>query len=185
MPTRKQFEEETQSLYFESNDIATYEERVGAPDEFHAVIGRISINFSVLEETLSKCIIKILGHTDDIGNILTSELSFRNKTALFCSLYLKLRDKYEFNEFKNFELEHFKLLVKALNKAEDLRNQVIHSSFGTGLSNGNKKIIRTKITSKQKTGLKIINEETDVIKLFNIADYIIYVAYCIDEFCLL
>jgi hypothetical protein len=182
MLTKEQFEEETQSLLFTSTDNSTYEERVGAPDEFNAVIGRICINFSALEETLSKCIIKILGQSSDVGNILTSELSFRNKVGLFFSLYFKLRDKFDFNEFENFELEYFKLLIKALNKAEDLRNQVIHSSFAIDRSGANSKIFRSKITSKQKTGLKIINEETNVIKLFNIADYMVYVAYCIDEF---
>ena len=181
----KQFEQEIHDLVFLPNDNATYKERVGDPDEFYAVIGRISINFSVLEETLSNCIMKILSRLDEVGQMLTVELSFRNKIALFSSLYLKLKNNFEFNAFKGFELEHFKAIIKALNRAEDLRNKVIHSKFVLNSDNKKNNIIRTKITAKQKTGLKILNEETDVIKLFNIADYIIYVAYVIDEFCLL
>ncbi|HYJ65436.1 MAG TPA: hypothetical protein VEV62_16965, partial [Parafilimonas sp.] len=148
MVDKNQFENEMQGMLFPPKDNSTYEERVGPPDEFHAVIGRISVNFSALEETLSKCIIRILGQTNEVGHIITSELSFRSKIGLFSSLYLKLRDKCHFNEFENSGTEHFKTLIKALNKAEDLRNQVIHSSFDR--SGHDHKITRTKITSKQK-----------------------------------
>jgi hypothetical protein len=72
-------------------------------------------------------------------------------------------------------------LVKALNRAEEKRNLVIHSKFIRDYHN-NQKIYRHKTTAKQKNGLKITVEETDIIKLFNIADEIISLEFELDEF---
>ena len=57
----------------------------------------------------------------------------------------------------------------------------MHSSFTQNYLT-RPKIIRRKITAKQKTGLKKIAEETDIIKLFNIADYIGGVEFELDQF---
>ncbi len=166
------------------NDKSTFEERVGLPDELSSVIGRITMNFSALEDTLSECIIKVIGQSNAVGQIITAELSFKNKINLFSSLYFELKDRVEFNAFPGLELEHFKEIIKALNKCEILRNEVIHSTFSNITRKVKDKVIRKKVSAKQKIGLKVINEETDVIKLFNIADFIVVVAYGLDEFCI-
>lgn len=176
------FNRDIKELLTIPNDKSTFEERVGSPDELSSVIGRITMNFSALEDTLSECIIKVIGQSNVVGQIITAELSFKNKINLFSSLYFELKDKVEFNAFPGLETEHFKEIIKALNKCEILRNEVIHSKFSHKVK---EKIIRTKVTAKQKIGLKVINEETDVIKLFNIADFIVGVGYALDEFCII
>ena len=112
---------------------------------------------------------------------MTAELSFKVKVNVFSSLYQKLKSKYFFNTFPDFEDEYFRELVNALNKCEELRNQVMHSTFTQNYFTS-EKIIRKKTTAKQKQGLKKIIEETDIIKLFNIADFIGGIEFELDEF---
>ena len=176
------FERDVMQFLTIPDDKSTFEERVGSPDELSSVIGRITMNFSALEDTLSECIIKVIGQSNAVGQIITAELSFKNKINLFSSLYFEQKDKVEFNAFPGLQTKHFKEIIKALNKCEILRNQVIHSKFSHKVK---EKIIRTKVTAKQKIGLNVINEETDVIKLFNIADFIVSVGYALDEFCII
>lgn len=183
MISREEFESDIKGLLSIPNDNTSYEGRVGPPDELTSVIGRISMNFSFLEETLSDAITKLLNLDNKTGNIITAELSFKNKVNLFATLYITLKDTYKFNVYPGFEKEHFNEIIKALNKCEELRNQVIHSRFSF-IEHDKQRIIRTKTTAKQKLGFKVINEETNVPKLFNIADFIIGVAEGLDEFLL-
>ena len=138
------------------------------------------MKFSYLEDTLSNTIIKMLQLDSERGNIITAELSFKIKVNVFSSLYHKLKDNYYFNTFPNFEDEYFKELVKGLNKCEELRNQTMHSTFTQDYLNS--LILRKKITAKQKKGLNITEEKTNIINLFNIADYIGGVEFALDEF---
>jgi len=130
---------------------------------------------------LSETIIKMLQLDDKRGQAITSEMSFKAKVNLFATLYNELKGQYYFNTFPGFEDEYIKELVKALNSVEEKRNLVIHSKFIRDYHN-NQKIYRHKTTAKQKHGLKKTVEETDIIKLFNIADDIICLEFELDEF---
>ncbi len=57
--------------------------------EIHSVMGRIVVDFNHLEENVSLAIIKLINTDEDIGLIITSELSFRNKLNLLGSLFNK------------------------------------------------------------------------------------------------
>ncbi len=181
MNTRKDFDEYVKSVFGAVTETATYEERVGPPEELPAVIGLIAMKFSQLEDTLSETIIKMLQLDDDRGHIMTSELSFKVKVNIFFSLYQNLKGTYLFNTFPDFEDEYFRELCKALNRCEELRNQVMHSTFVQNYLTKTK-VIRQKITAKQITGLKKVSEETTIVNLFNIADYIGGVDFEMEQF---
>lgn len=163
-----------------SQDSAGYEERVGPPTELPATIGRITMNFQYLEDRLSEKIIEMTGLNLEIGEIVTCELSFKNKVNLFSSLLHKLKETHYFNFYPGYEEIHMKELIKALFKCEELRNQILHSSIVENYRT--KQIIRTKTTSKAKKGLKKINQEVDIPYLFNVADYIGGIEYELREF---
>lgn len=166
---------------FENNqDSASYAERVGPPEELPAVIGLISINFQHLDDTLSSFITRMTNVEDEIGSIITSELSFRNKQNLFASLYYQQKDEFEFNTFPGNEAEYFKELLKALNKCEEFRNKILHSTIIKDYESD--KIKRIKITAKSKKGLTLVNQDIDIPYLFNISDSIISMQMELEEF---
>ena len=103
---------------------------------------------------------------------------------LFSSLFHLLKNKRKFNYGKFDKDEFFKELKKAIFRCQELRNQVIHSSF---LKNYKTKfkIIRHKITAKSKYGLKEDIKEIDIPYLFDISDYIINISEQIEQFFLL
>ena len=71
-------------------------------------------------------------------------------------------------------------LMKLCFKAEELRNQVIHSSWaGSYLTNAK---VRRKVTAKASKGLNIHEEDIDAGYLLDIADFIICVAMDVEEF---
>ena len=181
MNTKKDFDEHVRMFFGPVTDTSPYEERIGPLEELPAIIGLISMKFSQLEASLDQTIIKMLQLDSDRGQIITAELSFRVKVGMFSSLYQNLKERYYFNTFPDFEEQYFKELIKALNKCEEQRNQVMHSTFVQDYLTKSK-IIRKKITAKQKDGLKIIEEETNIIKLFNIADLIGGVEFELDQF---
>lgn len=161
-------------------DPAGYEERVGPPTELPATIGRITMNFQYLEDILSEKIVQMTGLDSEIGEILTCELSFKNKVNLFSSLLHKLKETHSFNFYPGYEEIHKKELIKALFKCEELRNQILHSSMVENYRT--KQIVRTKTTSKAKRGLTKIHQEVDIPYLFNVADYIGGIEFELDQF---
>jgi hypothetical protein len=166
---------------FEKNQsTAGFEERVGPPDELSAVIGRITMNFQYLENELKKRIIQMLELNQVKGHIIVSELTFKNLVNLFSSLYHNLKADYHFNGLPNFEDGYFKELLKALNKCEEMRNQILHSTIIKNWQT--KEITRKKITSKAKVGLKITEENIDIPYLFDVADYIIAMSMEVEQF---
>jgi len=166
---------------FEKNqDPSGFEERVGPPDELSAVIGRITMNFQSLENELKERIIQMLEMDQTKGHIVVSELSFKNLINLFSSLYHNLKGEYHFNGLPNFEEEYFKELLKALNKCEERRNQILHSTIIENWQT--KEITRKKVTSKAKHGLKVSEETIDIPYLFNVADYIISMTMEVEQF---
>ena len=121
----------------------TFEERIGAPEQFDASLGKIIEGFSFLERTLSNVIILLLGVTNEIGDIITAELSYKNKLNLLSSLF-----QYKLTEYKKAHSDvetQFKELLSLCNKAEGLRNQIIHSNYVANQ-------FRVKITAKAKKG---------------------------------
>jgi hypothetical protein len=151
------------------------------PNDLHAVVGRIAMNFQTLEEAISNVIIKCARMDLEIGQIFISELSFRNKVNVFASLYYQLKDVYHFNTPPTYQEGYFKELIKAITKCEELRNQILHSNIVQSWKT-EFKIFRRKTTAKASKGLTKIDEEIDVPLLFYTADYIIMISMEVDEF---
>lgn len=161
-----------------------YEERLGEPDELSSIIGLISIAFNNLEEKISEGISILLQSNEDIGPIITSELSYRMKVNMFSSLIQKLRSKYYFNRMQSegFKEGYLPAFIKALLACEEQRNKVLHSVFLSNRYTGNDKIIRTKVTSKAKRGLIVTREKIEIYHLLNIYEFTVSMQMEIDDF---
>ncbi len=132
-------------------------------DDYFKVLGKITVNFSSLEIYLSFLIWNLATHELKVGKIITSELSFKAKIALFASLY-----RYQIGDIK--KSSNVDKLIKSLTKAEEKRNIVIHSSWL--VDEQNTKVIRHKTTSKLKYGLKDDFEDFTIDDLNEISDFI-------------
>lgn len=144
-------------------------------DEFLCEIGRITAHFALLERDLINLTHQLLGLPDGMARSITSELSFRGLQQLSASL---LRERLP-NEVAVFE----KILGR-VSKAEEKRNAVAHSLWGAGWqnTNGERTVIRTKFTAKQKKGLNLVREELTATDLKKIAYQISVAAYDVEEF---
>ena len=132
-------------------------------DDYFKALGKIAVNFSSLEIYLSFLIWNLSTSELKVGKIITSELSFKAKVALFASLYrLQVGDIKKGSDVEK--------LIKSLMKAEDERNMVMHSSWL--VDEKNTKVTRYKVTSKLKHGLKDEFEDFTVNDLNKIADFI-------------
>jgi hypothetical protein len=113
-------------------------------DKFLASLGVITVNFQCLEKYMEFFIWALIGDDQEIGQIVTSQISFNGLCDLLSSLF---RYRAENSELVK-ELDD---LIKRANEVVGERNKFIHSSwFGDFESS----IVRVKITARGKTGLK-------------------------------
>ncbi len=132
-------------------------------DEHLRSIGRITVNFALLEEILSLCIRALMKSEQQVGHIITAGLSFKQKVALFSSLYrYKVHSTEEPAELKN--------LLSRVAQAEEKRNATIHAIWGPGTTK--ETVTRVKTTAKRSSGLKLHFQEMSVQDLDEIADFI-------------
>lgn len=132
-------------------DYLKYSHTTAVPEEFLVEIGRAVANFALLEWQLIQLIHLLLRTERNITRILTSELSFRGLQDLSMALVKEV--------FGDKEAEEYKQVLKLVSQAEAERNIVSHSLWGSGLSNGKKVVIRTKITAKRRKGLSKQRQE--------------------------
>ncbi len=132
-------------------------------DEHLKSIGRITVNFALLEEILSLCIRALIKSEQQVGHILTAELSLKQKVALFSSLY-----KYRVHNTE--EPPELKKLLSRVAQAEEKRNTTIHALWSTGSTK--EMVTRVKITAKRSSGLKFHFREMSVQDLDEIANFI-------------
>jgi len=125
-------------------------------------IGKICLNFSVLELLISAFASRLISKDSKIGAIVTSEMSFKNLLNAFDSLIIY---RYS-NEVKI--LDNTKNIVKRLNIVEQNRNKMIHSSYA--IKEGASGIFILKVTSKQSKGLAVSEEVINEEKFKNILE---------------
>ncbi len=149
------------------------EQEMSREDQLFLAIGRISQYFNVLETYASVLVWTLIGAGQQVGEIITSELSFRNLLALLSSLYrLRKTDKKDINK-----------LTELLKKAEGFerkRNQIIHSIWAVNMTDP-QSLIRYKVTAKRKNGLKHTLEKKTVDELNRIADEMVFIIKTISE----
>ena len=143
-------------------------------------IGKITVAFSYIEHSLAELIGKIVtvgGRPRALGDILTAELSFKQRIGTLESLLLfALGKEHDFT--KQFLQAKFFLF-----KAEQERNLVIHSLWGAANeAEDPNKIVRVKTTAKQKRGLRTDYVSMDLNDLKRITEVL---ARAVQEACLL
>lgn len=135
-------------------------------NEALAEIGRITANFSLLELHMLKLIYYLMGSHEEISLIVSTELSFSNLQALAMSLIIEHAEKARVS---NNSKEKLKEILKSVSSAEQKRNTISHSAYGSKSEN---EIVRTKYTSKRKNGLILQREVMSYEDIQNISKYI-------------
>lgn len=156
----------------------TFQEVVGHAYDFYDAVGRISLNFNYLENEVSNAIIKVTGIKLEVGQIIVSELSFKNKLNLLGSLFQHYKVTHTFNTPFQDEQDAFSELLKACFKCEEFRNQILHSTFV--FDSG--KILRSKKSAKATKGFNHTLENVDSGYLLNISDHIYETGASVEEF---
>jgi len=154
-------------------DILISSKTTALPDEALTEIGRVVVNFVILESELFVLIHGLLGTKPEVSRIVTSELSFRNLVDLSASLMKQVYGKKEFDAYK-------KVAIFAI-EAEEKRNRIIHSIWGRQSGEG-KIAVRTKHTAKRGKGLDFQREEFTIVDISNIAHDISRAAYAVSRF---
>ena len=143
----------------------SFAERCGAPDEFDAAMGKIAVNFAYMEEIARHLILFLSGTEPDVGQILTVELSFRQKLEAIGSLVHHHLQRTLNATTRDSLKEEIEELISLCQKAEELRNMYLHSSYALDGT-------RTKVTAKRKHGLRASSEVADSALLLDVADFI-------------
>jgi len=143
--------------------------KLNISNEILAEIGKIVITHNLIETSLSNmigAIISIRTH-DQIGQIVTAELSFRQKISLLRSLLvLCLTDQH--GAIK--ELDGIK---GKLHEADAQRNIVVHSNWFKSEDNEEEEVVvRSKTTAKEKHGLKFEWVELNLKEIEKITDQV-------------
>lgn len=126
--------------------------------KFFASLGLISANFQCLEKYMEFLAWGLIGDDQEIGQIVTSQMSFIRLCDLLSSL-IRYRSK---NPELVKELDE---IIKKASEVEEARNKVIHSCWFGDLDT---KILRVKITAKGKVGLKHQYEHMEPEDLYNL-----------------
>jgi len=156
--------------YNEPDDAgASYRDLLGEPSEIEAALGRVILSFGELEDALSCVISLLIGRGPSVGQIVTAGLSFRRKMDVLASL---ARYSIENRKGDDNELNRLKELTGVCLRAEQMRNQVIHSSYLLGF--------RVKTSASSKKGLRTTISLVDSAAIMNAADYCAYAAEMVE-----
>jgi len=144
------------------------------PDGAVAEIGRITVQFAILEFYLARLVHGLLEQTGDIGWIVTSELSFPKLQDLSMSLVMEVHGPAKAAEYKE--------VLKEVSEAEASRNIISHSVWGVLMPKGEPLLIRSKYTAKRKKGLSRQRQELTVEDLHTMAYNIAIAAHEVRAF---
>jgi hypothetical protein len=126
---------------------------------FLEALGLISANFQCLEMYMQIFAWDLIGEDQNVGQIVTSQLSFQRLCDLLVSLF-----KYRTKDSRL--IQELERLVKRASEVAGQRDVAIHSCWAGDLET---EILRVKMTAKRKSGLKHQFEDTDPESLLTIA----------------
>jgi hypothetical protein len=159
---------------FEISHIS-FASRIGRPTEFDAAIGRVALAFSGLEDATRNVILLLSGTDRKAAHIMTAQLSFRQKVDVLASLG-KLRIETAVKEDERLATaEHFAEIMSMCQKAEEMRNTYIHSSYEY-YGRGRKRTFRAKFSARARHGLNVSMEKLDASLLLDVHDYVMAAA---------
>lgn len=126
--------------------------KINISDEVLAEIGKITVVFGLIEDSLAAIIGSIVtvgSRPRELGMIVTAELSFRQRIDALSSLLLFCLGK------ENEYVAQFEHIRRLLSHAQEERNKVVHSVWAKQFCSGDAHaVIRMKSTAKQKRGLR-------------------------------
>lgn len=131
--------------------------------DFLAGLGELNVEFSSLELVLSMLTWGLIGNDQNIGQIITTELSYKKIISLLNGLVI-----YKVNDNEMYEKS--KEIIKRASLCEEKRNQLTHSLWS--VAEDDKVVFRQKTTSKLKSGLATSIEIFDVSMIKDICEYI-------------
>jgi len=114
-----------------------------------ARIGEVIVHFQRIEEAISQCIAAMVSRERRIGEIVTSELSFRAKVDVFRALFLH-----------RSRLANLPSDIGRFHAAEQRRNVIVHSCWDANYHKPTT-IKRQKVACKSKKGLHKVTEEIE------------------------
>ena len=144
-----------------------------AKPEVFAALGKVNVYFAALESQIEFLTWSLINSEQMIGQIITSELSFKGKVNLLSSIFIYRVE----NEEHQDELDA--ILTKAI-QVEERRNVVVHSQWLGGGPGPNH--LRIKKTAKKGKGIKhqFVHVSTEEIE--GIADDASLVAGDLQDF---
>lgn len=140
-----------------------------SPTPPHA-IGETVIYFQELDEQLCTAISFLLQRGDEVGRIVTAELSFKGKVNLIGSLFRQERPE-------SANLGEMRELLAACFQIEERRNQIVHSLWRTAEPG----LTRSKYTARAKHGLRREESVISVAEIDAIWAHCGFLAHSVDE----
>lgn len=139
------------------------------------------LSSSELDRQLTEGIRSCLGHDAAIGRTIAAELSVGVKVHILTSLIREPARKRRFIVGENDPIVEWNKVAAQCFRAEELRNQILHSEW-SGPYLRDLKATRRAYTARASRGLTEHVESVDAGRLLDIADYTISVAILVAEF---
>jgi hypothetical protein len=151
----------------------SFSERIGAPTEIDAAVGRIALSFSLLEDMVRGMIQILMGGDPHVALIVTAEASFRQMVDALGSLARYRIDTVTRSGERAEALEVLDEVLQLCRRSEELRNTYMHSSYHLER--------RVKTTAKSRKGFRVVAEQFDSALLLDVADFISETAWICEE----
>ena len=116
----------------------------------------MTVSFAMLESAIQILVWYLIAEHQRIGQIITAELSFKNRRALAISQYLERNGE-------DFDYLTLKAFMEKTARLEGRRNQITHSLWAAGKDP--QSITRIKTTAKEKNGLQFQFEDVQATDL--------------------
>ena len=144
---------------------------VGVPDTHLLQIGRMTVNFGMLESGLKHIIYETLGG-QHMGQVVVADTNFKALTDLTNSLFI------QYCRHQPLRDELWNILHGSVQEARTRRNKIMHATWGTQWP----KIIMNTVKATKKTGF--ITEDVEITEeyLSDSADLIANAAYELQQF---
>lgn len=158
----------------------TYEERIGPPDKASAALGQVIIAFSWLEREVIRAVASLLDIKIDVAEILLSEMSFSSRIHTLGALVKRFEDSDKLNPWLGSAIDSWAEIEKQCFKANEKRNEIIHSTWNTPHLGNHPIASRVQIRGNKR--LRKVELSWDPDKIFDVSDYIRGIAYFFYEF---
>ena len=142
------------------------------PESIPGAIGEVIVSFESLDDQISTAIGFLLRRGDDVGRIVTAEVSFKAKVNLLGSLFRLERPKSSW-------MEQLNELCAACHQIEEHRNRVAHSKWSHAAEWP--AMTRQKWTARAKQGLQHQTEEVQPSRVRAIGFHCGFLAHSVDE----